>query len=160
MLEVLLVGIGERTHLQVEIVAVGSAVLKWKRKGRRRRVAFTLVKAHIKAEAVGQHEGAIVIDVVAQVIIGHGRLRRHGHQRGMRIDHAGRGVKTGLRNAPHADLAGVSRDILHQPVDGVPGIRALVDLFAAPAGEVFAAVLRGRISTYLPSLMKRPRTSW
>jgi hypothetical protein len=46
----------------------------------------------------------------------------------MRVDQAGRDVKAWLRDPDHADAPVVVRDALQQPVDGVVGVRALVDV--------------------------------
>lgn len=74
------------------------------------------------------HESAVVERVVAREEVGHRRLRRHGLEGGMSVDHAGRRVETGVRNSPDADLAVVARQVLDQPIDGVRDVRAFVDL--------------------------------
>src|SRR5439155_810513 len=49
-----------------------------------------------------------------------------GHQAGMRVDHAGGCIETGLRNAPHSNFSAVSGYVLHQPVNGIVRIGALI----------------------------------
>ena len=83
----------------------------------------------VEPEIGAQHERAIVIDVVAHVVVGGRCLRRRRFQRRMRMDDAGGDVEAGLGNTDHAGAPVVVRDVLQQPVDGVVGIRALVDFF-------------------------------
>src|ERR1051325_1375349 len=47
----------------------------------------------------------------------------------MRIDHSRRGKETRLRNTPHSNLAGVARNILDEPFDGVVTVGAFVGIF-------------------------------
>src|ERR1041385_3146299 len=46
----------------------------------------------------------------------------------MRVNHSCRDVVTRLRDAPHPDLARVTRQILKEPFDCVVGIGALVNV--------------------------------
>ena len=46
----------------------------------------------------------------------------------MSIDHSGTGVKTGIRNPHHPDFTVVIGNILDQPFDGIPGIRAFIEI--------------------------------
>ena len=46
------------------------------------------------------------------------------------VDHAGDGVETRVRDARLPDLAVVPLHVLQQPLDGVVGVAALVDLLA------------------------------
>src|SRR5436190_10485547 len=64
--------------------------------------------------------------VVAEELILRRRLGRRRLERGMRIDHALRDLPPRPGNAPLADAAVVARDVLHQPVDRVPGVGAFV----------------------------------
>ena len=92
----------ERAHLQEELVAAGRAVVE----GHPRLRPLGLGphrEARVEAEVGGQHERAVVERVVAQVVVGDRRLRRHRLQRRMRVDHAGRDVEARIRDAPHAD---------------------------------------------------------
>ena len=45
----------------------------------------------------------------------------------MRINHAGSGVESQIRNSGHAHIAVVSTDVLHQPVDRVPRVGAFIE---------------------------------
>ena len=139
MFEVLFVGVGQRPHAEVKLIAVGRAEIEgdggWRRRGR---LALALPKSLIEVEAMRQHEGAVVIAVVAQVIIGDGGLRRNRHQGGMGVQQCGGGEKAGLGDAPHAHLAGVVADVFHQPIDGVEGVGAFVEIARALRGLVGA----------------------
>ena len=140
VLEVLFVGVGERAHLQVEIVAVGRAELEGRGGlGQVGLVVFAGAEAHVEVEAVGEHEGAVVIGVVAHVVIGDGGLRGDGDERGVGVDHAGGGVEAGLRDAVHADFGGVVGNVLDEPVDGVVGVGALVGIFGAALDRLVGA---------------------
>jgi len=59
-----------------------------------------------------------VVGVVAHEEVGHGRLRGRGFQRGMRVDDAGGGEESGIRNSPDSGIAIVVGHVLEQPVDG------------------------------------------
>ena len=140
VLEILFVGVGEAAEFEIEIVTVGRAELKGR--GRLRQLgiaAFAGTEAHVEVEAVGQHERAVVVGIVAHVVIGDGSLRRHRDQRGVRVDHAGGGVEAGLRNAVHAYLAGIAGHVVDQPLDGVVGIGALVGIFGAALDRLVRA---------------------
>ena len=90
----------------------------------------------IEAEVGREHEGPVVIGVIAEVIVSDRRLRRGGYEGGVRIDHPGRDVEAGVRDTPHADLTVVAFDILDQILDGVVGVATFVDLFARFAGPM------------------------
>ena len=119
--------VGGRSHLEEEAVAVGGAVVE--------PLGVALVRRHARAgvgrhpvEAVHQLICAAGVIVVAQELILRRRLRRRGLQRGMRADHPHRHFPSVPRDAPLAHAAIVVRDVLHEPVDRVPRIRALVRL--------------------------------
>lgn len=50
----------------------------------------------IEAEAVGEHEGTVVIAVVVEVIVGDGGLGRDGDEGRVRFDERGGGEEAGL----------------------------------------------------------------
>jgi hypothetical protein len=100
VLEILLVGVGERAHAQIEIVAIRRAEVERAAAGGGAGSPSRLRNPMIEAEAVRQHERAVVIDIVAHVVIGDGRLRRDRHQRRMRVDHAGGGVEIPAAKCP------------------------------------------------------------
>ena len=131
VLEVFLVGVGQRSEIQVELVAVRRAGVERRHHRRPFRTALARPEALVETEAMGQHERAVVIGVVAQVVIGHRRLRGHRHQRRMRVDHARRGEEARLRDAPHADLRHGARNVLEQPFDRVVGVGTLVHVLRA-----------------------------
>ena len=84
-----------------------------------------------EAEVLREEERAVVMEVVAHEPVRNGCLWRCGLERGMRIDHAHRRVEAGIGDAEHANVAVVVRNVLHEPVDGVVGVGALVDFFRA-----------------------------
>ena len=69
-----------------------------------------------------------MVEVVAGEPIVDRRLRADGLQGRVGVDHAAVGVKAGIGNAPLADFAVVILDVLDQPVDGVVGIGAFVEI--------------------------------
>ena len=87
--EVFFVGVGQRSHAEKEIIAILGAKLKRDPERGRGRFALALDEAMIEAEVRREHEGPIVIRVIAEVIVSDGRLRRGGHQGGVRVDHPG-----------------------------------------------------------------------
>ena len=120
----------QRPHVQEELVAARGPVLEAQALRRRGRVAGARLEEGVEAEVRGEHERAVVERVVAQVVVGDGRLRRNRLQRGVRVDHPRRHVEAGIRDPPHPDAPVVAGHVLHQPVDRVPGVRALVDVLA------------------------------
>jgi hypothetical protein len=119
--------LGKRTGLEVEPVPVVRAVVERRvRRCVRLRLGPPRRKPDVEAEVVRQHEGAVVERVVAEKVVGDRGLRGHRPKRRMSVDHAGRHVEAGVRHPPHAHAAVVAGDGLQQPVDRVPGVRALV----------------------------------
>ena len=86
-------------------------------------------------------ERAVVMEIVPHEPIRNRRLRRHGLQRRMRIDHAGRRIKSRIGDPPHADFAVVVRDILDQPVDRVVGIGRFIDI----PGPFLVGIVRSHV---------------
>ena len=118
---------------QEEVVHVRRAGIEAQRRLRRLRASSPRGdEAGVEPEVRAEHERAVVIDVVAHVVVGGRRLRRRRLQRRMRVDDARRDVEAGLRDADHAGAAVVVRDVLQQPLDGVVGVGALVDVLRAP----------------------------
>ena len=77
-------------------------------------------------ERVAEAKGAVVEEVVAEPSVAHAGLFGDGLERGMRVDHSHGDEKAVIGNAVEADAAVVVRDIFHEPVDGVVGVRAFV----------------------------------
>src|SRR5687767_661930 len=75
VLEVPFVGVSKRTHLQKEIVSIGSAVLEL-RELEGRRLAAGNAKAREEVEGVRQEDRAVVPEVVSDKPIAHRRLGR------------------------------------------------------------------------------------
>ncbi len=87
-------------------------------------------------EAVAEAEGAVVVEIVAQELIGGGRLRRDGLEGRMRVEHRHHGEPAAVGDAEHADAAVVVRHVLEQPVDRVVSVGAFVDgLGVAPVAR-------------------------
>ena len=127
----------QRAAIQVELVAVLRAVLELAVALRTSRLRPARRKLHVEREVVRQQEGAVVVRVVVQVVVGDGRLRRDGLQRGVRIDQRCERVEAGIGDAPHPDSPVVAGDVLHQPVDGVVRVRGFV-----PFGSALARLVR------------------
>ncbi len=126
-LEVALVRVSERTEVEIELVGVRRPELEAGRKGRRR-LRPLLAEDGVEAERVHQEEGAVVVEVVgAPEPFRDGRLRRDGLERRVRVDRPGRRVEPRIRDAPHPDATAIVRNGLHQEVDRVPRVGALVD---------------------------------
>src|SRR5262249_11973747 len=94
----------QRYHPEEELVTIDWAIigtiirfgLRIRNRWRQLRRATSGTKAGVEPEIGGQHKCAIVIDVIAQVVIRCWRLRGSRDQRWMRIDYAGRNMKSGL----------------------------------------------------------------
>ncbi len=72
-------------------------------------------------------ERTVIEPVVAHPAVDH-RAFRHRHlQRGMRVGQRHHHGEPFVGRADHADLAIGFADVLHQPIDGVPGIGGMVD---------------------------------
>src|SRR5438309_4102083 len=103
ILEVALVGVLERTEVEIELVAVGRFVIEaLHAPGRRLRAR--LAEAGKEIKGVRQKEGAVVMKIVEEPV-GNRRLRRDGFQCRMSIDHAGRRVKARIRDSPDPHVA-------------------------------------------------------
>ena len=122
-----LIRVGQRPHAQEKIVAVrrleveGLGVFM-------QRVFGPLREVMEEPEVLRQEKRAVVIEVVPHEPIRDRRLGRRGFQRRMRIDHAHRRVEARIRNPEDPHFAVVIGSILHQPIDGVKGVGALVRL--------------------------------
>ena len=126
--QVLLVDVRERTEIEVPAVAVRRAVIAEPRGPPGGRHGTRRAVEGQEAEAGLQLERAVVVAVVADPPVGHGRLGRHDLHGGMGADQGVGGVETGRRDAPYAHAAVVIGHVLQQPVDRIVGIRALVDV--------------------------------
>src|SRR5947209_5391908 len=96
--EVTIIRVFERAKVQKELIAVGSAVdereapiLGWLWPG--------LAEDREKIKCVRQKKSPVMVKVVIPPVGDRG-LRRHGLERGMSIDHAGRRIKAWIRNPP------------------------------------------------------------
>ena len=119
--------VADRPTPQEELISVGRAVVE--RHGLLTQRVLELLPEEIEeAEVVGQQERPAMQRVVAVEDCGHRGLRRHGLQRGMRIDHAHGREEARVRDAVHAHVAVVVAHVFDQPVDGVPGVGALVSV--------------------------------
>ncbi len=122
--EVALVDVGERPELEEEAVAVRRAVVE-----ARRPLADQALprppEAREKVEGEVEGEGAVVVHVV-EVPVGDRRRRQRRADGWVGVDDADGGVEARVGVAPDADPAVVVRQVLDQPLDGVPGVGALV----------------------------------
>ena len=125
--EILGVGVGQRTHVQKELVAVGRAVLEVVIEFLGRLRPGPAEIRH-EVENVRQKQSSVVMPIVADKPIGHRRLRRGRLQSRMRVDHAGIRVEAGIRDTGHAHLAVMTRHVLDKPIDGVEGVRSLIHI--------------------------------
>ena len=83
-------------------------------------------------ERVAQPEGPVVVEVVAEPHVGRRGLRRDRPERGVRLEGAHDRGPALVGDAEHPDPAVVAGQVLHQPVDRVPGVRALVERLRVP----------------------------
>ena len=116
-----------RAGFHEEPVSIGRAVVE----GAAARGGLAAARAGVAgepAERVHEPERAVVVEVVADEHVRRRRLRRRGLERGMRLHHRHHGLPRRIRDAPHADPAGVARDVPEHPLDRVVRIRALVDV--------------------------------
>jgi hypothetical protein len=97
-----------------------------------------------EVEHVRQVERAVVVKVVSDEPVGDGRLRRDGLDGRMRVDHRHRRVEAGIGDSPDADVSVVVRDVLHHPVDGVPGVARFID--------ILRSLLGGDVGTHVDEL--------
>ena len=89
-------------------------------------------EARIEPEVGAEHERAVVIDVVAHVVVGGGRLRRRGLERRMRVDMLAATWNPGCEMPTIPTRPLLFGDVLQQPVDRVVGVGALVDVLRRP----------------------------
>jgi len=119
--EIALVDVPERSEVQIPIIEIEL---------REGEVAVGgLVVLHFVTvfESVTEPERAIMMKVVAEEEIAHTGLLRGRLQRGMRVDRADERQPAGIGYTGDANFAIVIGYMLHQPVDGVPGVGAFVD---------------------------------
>ena len=129
LLEVFFVGIRKGAHVEVKLVRIGCSVFKSRRDRRRRnRIVSARLKALIEAEAMRQHECAVVIAVITQIIVSNRRLWGYCNQGGMSVDHRGACEEARLRDPPDTNLAGIAGNVLNQPIDRVIGIATLIGI--------------------------------
>src|SRR5262245_61215170 len=91
-----LVGFSQWAKIQKEVITIGRAGVEMYARPGGLRLAAARTKAGIEPEIGRQHEGAIVVNIITQVVIGRWRLGRSGDERRMRINHARRNVKARL----------------------------------------------------------------
>ena len=77
-------------------------------------------------QPVAQPERALMEEVVAHPGVAHGRLRADRLERRMGPDPRHGRQPTGIRDPQNADAAIVVRYVVHQPLDGVIGVGALI----------------------------------
>ena len=90
-------------------------------------------------DALRLAERALMKEVVAEPGVRRRRLRRDRLESGVRVDARESREPAAIRNAEHADLAVVVRQLLHQPVDGVVRISRFVGTGRIP-GVVLCAI--------------------
>ena len=125
--------VAERAQPQVPLVAVGQQARRARRAdagGRRPRPAEPVEEVHV----VRQQQRAVVEEVVAAHPLAHRRLGRGDLERGVRLDGGHGGVEARVARAAHADAAVVGPHVGDQPLDGVVGVAALVDVARAGLG--------------------------
>ena len=105
----------------IPVVRVPTTDMKRARAGR-----FRFASMH-PLDAVALAKGALVEEVVAHPRVDHRRLRAHGLERGMRLDHGGVDEKAGIRDAEHADLPVGLRHVGEEPLERVPRVGGFVD---------------------------------
>ena len=128
--EVNRIRVRKRPHPQVEVVAVGRPEVETLQlfvQG----VINLLGEPVEEVEVLRQEEGAVVVDVIAHEPVRDRRLRRRRFQGGVRVDHAHRGVETGIGNAEHPDISIVVRNVFDQPINRVPGVGVFVRVLRA-----------------------------
>src|SRR5262249_10168531 len=114
-LEILLVSVGEGSHLEEEVVAIHRFVIEGQILRLLDRQWPRLSEARHKVENVRQKERAVMVPVVAHEPVADRRLRRRGLERWMRFNHSGRRVEAGIRDAVLPDLAVIVPHILDEP---------------------------------------------
>ena len=138
-------GVRKRAHLEVVLVTIGGAVVEARAAGRRWADGGARREVGVEAEVGGEHEGAVVIGVVTHKEVGDWSLRRGGFEGGVRVDHSGGGEEAIVGDAPDAGFAVVVGDVVEEPLDGVVGVGAFVEIFR----DFF--VFGGVTSTNVPS---------
>ncbi len=122
-----LVHTGEARVVAGRTDAQEGAVVVVAEAGQRRALA-ALLGLHREIVEVDLAECTVVEPVVAHPAIDHRALRRSHLQCRMRVGQRHHHGEALVRRAEHADLAIALRYVLHQPVDGVPGIGGVVHL--------------------------------
>ena len=133
------VRVGERSHIEVELVTVRGAVVELGAARFAVELGRHLVEDLLEAEVVRQQQSAVVAPVVAVEHVHDRRLGADRFQRGVGVDHPASGVETGVRDAEEADLAVVPRHLLQQPFDGIEGVAALIHFRRLGLGRLVRA---------------------
>src|SRR5579884_2649443 len=127
-LQIFLVEVRGRPRIQIELICVGSAHIKWNRRPWNRWPIERFEKS-VETKVSVEHESAAMICIIAHKEVSHWGLRRCGLQRRMRINHAGRGVKARVGYAPDSRLAVVIGNVLQQELERVVHICTVVYVF-------------------------------
>ena len=99
-LQILLVGIGQRPHLQEKIVSVRGAVIEARRPfGGQLRTRHP--EGGEKSEGQGKVKGAVMVKIVTDEPFADRGLGRYCLQGRMGLDRSHRGIKAGIGDAPH-----------------------------------------------------------
>lgn len=123
-------GIFQGAQFQEKIVVVlpGDTVARLSLPGRLR---TGLAEGGIEPEGIQLGESAVVVKIIPNEPIGNGCLWRNCFQCRMCIYQRHGGIKTRVRNAQNAYSAVIVGYVLYQPVDGIIGVAAFVNIFAA-----------------------------
>ena len=129
VLKVLGVGVLERSQIHEELIAVRSLVIETL-DAQGGRLRTRLAEDRHEIERMRQKECPMMTKIIEEPV-GNRRLRRHGFQSGVGVDHAGRGIEARVRDAPEADPAVMVGNVCQQPFDRVVGVGAFVNVFLA-----------------------------
>ncbi len=124
--EIALVEVRDRSCIEVEAIPVARPEVDRPRR-RRGGLAARASPGREVLESV-EDQGTVEMEIVAAEPVGLGSLRGGRHEGRVGVDHTRRGEETVVRDAPEAHPSVVTGNVLHQPVDGVVSVGALVDV--------------------------------
>ena len=123
VVEIALVGVGERAEAKVEIEGIGAVEFEVGVGG-----GAGFEQGGV-LEAIAQAKRSVVVKVVAQELVGGRGLFDGGFERGVGIEGGHHGGPSAVGGAGNARAPVVVGDVLDEPVDGVPGVGGFVDAF-------------------------------
>jgi len=107
------------------------------------------VHAAQETVGVGEHQHAVVADVVAHEPVGDGSLRRNGLHRRMGAETAHHGVEARIGTAGETHPAVVVRHMFHEPLDRIVAVRRFVRLAVSRRADMDELALAHKAAPHI-----------